>query len=151
MRIGISRTQMRKPSRRRMTEAEYAALVTRSNGTQAAPVAARASKYGNEKAMHEGMKFDSKRELRKWLSLLDQQAAGVISGLQRQVPFVLAESVDLGEKRRKPAMRYFADYVYTIVATGERVVGDAKGKKTPDYRMKKHLMASVHGIVIQEF
>ena len=107
------------------------------------------SKYRNKKAEHAGMTFDSARELARWLELLALEKAGRIRNLKRQVTFELAPSVDLGEKRRKPALRYQADFTYESEAGG-RVVEDAKGMQTKEYRIKKHLMMSVHGILIRE-
>jgi hypothetical protein len=117
----------------------------------------RKSKFKNKVCFHNGERFDSQRELKYWLHLQQRERAGEIRDLQRQVPFVLAERVDLGEKRIKPAMRYYADYVYVVVTAvlpyevpGERVVADAKGKQTPGYRDRKHLMADKHKIIIRE-
>lgn len=136
-----------------MTETEYAIHVAKLAGGAAANVPKKGKgKFGNEKVFHEGMKFDSKKELRRWLTLVQRQAMGLIRDLRRQVPFVLAEAVDLGEKRKKPAIRYVADFVYVVVATGATVVEDAKSKPTkklPEYRMKKHLMALL-GFLIEE-
>ena len=141
----------RKRASRRMTEIEYAMHVAKLAGGVAVSVPKKArGKFGNEKCVHEGMTFDSGRELRYWLKLVQRQALGLICELRRQVPFVLAQAVNLGEKRKKPALRYYADFVYVDVATGETVVADAKGKRTPDYRIKKHLMATVHNIIVQE-
>lgn len=106
-------------------------------------------KYRNRKADHGGMVFDSERERDRWLALSVLARAGKIRDLQRQVVFELAPSVDLGEKRRKPALRYKADFAYLDEA-GNKVVEDAKGMVTPEYRIKKHLMMSVHGILVRE-
>jgi hypothetical protein len=141
----------RKKAARRMSELDYALHLEKLGkaATAAAPKAAR-SKFGNEKVVHDGQTFDSKREFRHWLVLLDRQARGVIHDLQRQVPFVLAPAVDLGEKRKKTALRYIADFVYVDAATGEKIVEDSKGKRTDMYRAKKHLMAVVHSIIVRE-
>ena len=79
------------------------------------------------------------------------QRAGHIAGLVREVPFILAPGVKIeGEKRKRPAIRYYADFVYSDAKTGKIVVEDAKGMQTPMYRLKKHLMATVHGIHVRE-
>jgi len=96
-------------------------------------------------------KYRSKREMNRHLALLNLQRWGHITGLSREVPFVLAPKVSIkGESRARPAVRYVADFVYTNVATGAVVVEDAKGMQTPVYRLKKHLMKTVHGIDVQE-
>lgn len=106
-------------------------------------------KYGNQKIEVHGVKFDSKREAGRYVELKMMQSAGEIYGLQLQVPFVLAPSVKLDGKN-KPALRYFADFVYFKTGTNEKTVEDAKGKVTDVYRIKKHLMKSVHNIEIKE-
>lgn len=140
-------------ARPRMSEAQFLAYKERvANGGLSAIVlkADKGSKYRNVKCVHDGMTFDSKRELRHWLQLCRRRDIGEIRDLKRQVPFILAAKVDLGEKRAKPAMRYVADFVYIDVATGKRVVADSKGLQTQSYRDRKHLMATVHQIIVVE-
>ena len=75
-----------------------------------------ANKHRAVKREYNGMTFDSGRELRRWQELELMQRAGEIMHLVRQVPFELAPSVVLGG-RRKPAIRYVADFAYWT-ATG---------------------------------
>lgn len=109
-------------------------------------------KYKNRKIENEDGKFDSAKEYRRFKELQILQRAGVISDLTCQTTYVLAKSVKLsGEARAKPALRYVADFQY--VENGNLVVEDVKSKITkenPVYRIKKHLMMSVHGIEIVE-
>ena len=81
-----------------------------------------------------------------------KEEKGVIQNLQMQVVFVLAEKVKFkNEARAKPALRYLADFVY--MQDGQQIVEDVKSKATrtkDTYRIKKHLMMSVHGIEITE-
>ena len=109
-------------------------------------------KYKNRKIENEDGKFDSAKEYRRFKELQILQRAGVISGLTCQATYVLAESVKFsGEPRAKPALRYVADFQY--VENGKLVVEDVKSKITkenPVFRIKKHLMMSVHGIEIVE-
>ena len=96
-------------------------------------------------------KYRSYRERDRHQELLLMQRAGLIAGLCREVAFVLAPGVKIeGEKRARPALRYFADFVFSDVRSGLVVVQDAKGMQTPAYRLKKHLMATVHGVHVQE-
>lgn len=90
---------------------------------------------------------------------------GEIENLRREVPFVLAPAVVL-DGMKKPALRYIADYVYLKriyqpKADGatystfktQQIVEDVKSpatRKNAVYRIKKHLMKSVHGIDILE-
>jgi len=109
-------------------------------------------KYRNKKVVDAGgMKFDSGGERDRWAELVLLAASGAITDLRRSVPFVLAPACDLGEKRRKPALRYLADFTYR--EAGVLVVEDFKSditRKQPVYRVKKHLMRTVHGILIRE-
>ena len=109
-------------------------------------------KYKNRKIENEDGKFDSAKEYRRFKELQILQRAGVISDLTCQATYVLAESVKFsGEHKAKPELRYVADFQY--VENGKLVVEDVKSKITkenPVYRIKKHLMMSVHGIEVKE-
>jgi len=107
-------------------------------------------KYRNTKTEVDGIVFDSKKEAARWQQLKLQEAAGSIKDLRRQVPFELAPAVVL-DGRKKPALRYLADYVY--LEDGLLTVEDCKSeitRKAPAYRIKKHLMATVHKLHIKE-
>ena len=99
------------------------------------------AKYRNKKTVVDGIKFDSQREATRYSVLKIMQAAGVISDLRLQVPYVMTVN---GLK----ICKYVADFVY--VDRGREVVEDVKGMKTPTYNLKKKLMKAVHGIEIQE-
>ena len=108
-------------------------------------------KYRNKPCEVGGEKYRSHRERDRHQSLLLLQRAGKIAGLTREVPFELAPGVKIeGEPRKRPALRYVADFVYSDVETGRIVVEDAKGMQTPVYRLKKHLMATLRGIHVRE-
>lgn len=107
------------------------------------------SKYKNTPCVIGGESYRSKREAARHQDLLLLQRAGHIADLVREVPFVLAPAVVL-EKRKRPAIRYYADFVYTDVTSGRVVVEDAKGARTPVYKLKRHLMATVHSIEVLE-
>lgn len=99
------------------------------------------AKYRNKKTVVDGIKFDSQREATRYSVLKIMQAAGVISDLRLQVPYVINVN---GLK----VCKYVADFVY--IDKGHEVVEDVKGMKTPTYNLKKKLMWAVHGIEIQE-
>jgi hypothetical protein len=107
------------------------------------------SKYQAQRTVADGLTFASKREASRYHMLVLLQKQGLISGLQMQVKFELAPGCHLNG-RRKPPVRYFADFVYTDCVKGSRIVEDAKGVSTPLYRLKKHLMKTVHGIEVTE-
>lgn len=105
------------------------------------------SKFHNVGAVRGEIKFDSKREAKRYDELVTLEALGIISNLKLQVPFVIAEATIVAGKKAK-ARQYVADFVYETA--GERVVEDVKGMLTPEYRLKRHLMKSVLGIDILE-
>lgn len=91
-------------------------------------------------------RFDSKREYRRWLVLRLMLRAGEISKLERQVAFPLK----ITDCDGNPALlcTYRADFCYT--ERGQYIVEDAKGVKTPEYKLKRKLMKLVNGIDIRE-
>lgn len=113
-------------------------------------------KYRNAKTEVEGIIFDSKKEARRYLQLKELERQGVITNLQRQIPFELVPKQTLPEPymkgnkmhRTEHAIKYYADFVY--IKDGKVVVEDTKGYKTKDYRMKYKLMLFRHGIQIKE-
>lgn len=123
--------------------------LAQAGGRPSAPAAQ--AKYRNSKVTVDGVTFDSKGEQRRYVELGQMQAAGIITDLKQGVTFELAPSCYLGGRARKPALRYRADFTY--VQDGALVVEDFKSPATlanPVYRIKKHLMMTVHGILIQE-
>lgn len=119
------------------------------------------NKYNNLKSYRDGIAFDSKREAIRYTQLKLLLDAGEISDLERQVKFVLIptqrEPDIIGPRGgRKPGKLiekecfYMADFVYIDNKTGEKVIEDTKGMRTPDYLIKRKLMLKVHGIRIRE-
>ena len=111
------------------------------------PPAKRRHKYGAQSVMDGDDRFDSKRELARYKQLLQMQRAGIISEITRQVVFELAPACIIGG-RKKPPLKYIADFCYS--ENGAEIVEDVKGFKTKEYRIKRHLMQTVHGIAIKE-
>ena len=114
--------------------------------------ASKRNKFNATKIEKDGMKFDSVKEYKRYIELTAKMQRGEISELQCQVKFELAPKVKIaGEKRAKPALRYFADFIY--IKDGQFIVEDVKSavtRKLASFRNKKHLMKSVHGIDISE-
>jgi len=95
--------------------------------------------------------FDSRDEKRRYHELLLMQRAGEITGLCKQVPFVLIPAQrDKSGRVIERAVKYVADFTYTDVNTGYFVVEDVKGFRTKDYIIKRKLMLWVHNIRIKE-
>ena len=109
-------------------------------------------KYNNTKTEKDGLKCESKKEERRYTTLKAMERNGIIQDLKMQVSFVLAPKVKFSsESRAKPELRYVADFVY--MRNGRQTVEDVKSeatRKKDTYRIKKHLMMSVHSIEIIE-
>ncbi len=117
------------------------------------------SKYNAEKVEILGMKFDSKKEGRRWFELEALEKAGVIKDLRRQVKYQLIPAYREPDKYGprgglikgaviERAVYYIADFVY--VENNQIVVEDTKGVKTPDYIIKRKLLLWLYGIKIKE-
>ena len=110
------------------------------------------SKYRNCPVVVDGIRFASSAEAGRYRVLKMLQQSGQISDLQCQFPFYLAPAVLIrGAKRKTPALRYAADFVYRD-KNGVQVVEDVKSgpTKTREYRIKRKLMKAIHQVEIQE-
>jgi hypothetical protein len=94
-------------------------------------------KYNNVKVEIDGIKFDSKREAKRYSELRLMANGQAITNLQLQVPFELIPAQKGGLRKELP-MKYIADFVY--YENGKRVIEDTKGVKTKDYVIKRKLM-----------
>lgn len=109
----------------------------------AAPGAKKPSKYRNIPTFVNGRRFASKREADRYCTLVRAEQAGEIAGLECQPRYPLVvNGVKIGV--------YVADFRYAMVDTRTLVVEDAKGVRTPVYRLKAKLMQACHGITIRE-
>lgn len=94
------------------------------------------SKYGNSKVEYQGIKFDSKREMQRYIILKDAENKGLISDLRMQVKFELIPAVKetyiqhLKTKDKECTktlqlpITYTCDFAY--IKDGELVVEDVK-------------------------
>ena len=126
------------------------------------------SKYKNKKVCVNGLYFDSKKEAKRFMQLLEKQQNGEISSLQTQVKYVLIpsqyESYErYGKKGQKlkdgrsmveRECAYIADFVYIDNASGETVVEDVKGYRRDGayniFTIKRKLMLYLKGIKVNE-
>ena len=112
----------------------------------------RRSKYGNTVSEINDIKFDSKKEGRRYLVLLDMYKNGEISDLRLQPQFTLIEGFKTPTGETVQAERYVADFSY-IDRRGGFVVEDVKSeatRKKESYRIKKKQIMDVYGISITE-
>lgn len=109
------------------------------------------TKYHSKRITIDGEQYDSVKEYRRWCELKLMQKAGLVRSLKRQVKFVLIPT-QRNEKGKciERECAYFADFTYTDSKTGQYIVEDAKGYRTPEYKIKRKLMLSIHGIRITE-
>ena len=124
------------------------------------------AKYKNKKSVCNGIQFDSQKEAKRYMVLLDMQSQGIISNLRTQVKYVLIPAQReftngiYTKGRNKGCYKkgkllerecaYIADFEYFDKQAGKMVVEDTKGFKTKDYTIKRKLMLHVHGIRIKE-
>lgn len=101
------------------------------------------SKFYSQKTGVDGRTFHSKKEADRYRDLRLLEAGGEISELKLQVPFVIVVN---GIRITK----YIADFTYIESGLAEVVVEDAKGFRTPEYKLKKRMMFAVFGIIIRE-
>ena len=127
----------------------------------------RQSKYNNEPTTVNGIKFDSKKEARRYEELMVMLRAGEIRNLRLQAQYALQESFITPEGTRIRAIKYVADFAYekrVVMRRGgpcdpvgveqywQPVVEDVKSRatKTPQYEMKKKMMYEKFRIEIRE-
>lgn len=119
------------------------------------------SKYGAKKVEIDGIIFDSKKEGRRYQELKMLQKAGDISGLQRQVKYILIPAQRepdtkgprggiIKGKLLERECSYIADFVYKNTHSGEWVIEDTKGFRTAEYKIKRKMMLYFHNIRIKE-
>ena len=96
------------------------------------------SKYHSRKTMVDGITFDSKAEAQRYCELKIMQRAGYISGLTLQPEYELIPAYKKDGKTVRKTV-YKADFSYYDNYTGETVIEDVKGVKTPVYKLKKKL------------
>ena len=109
----------------------------------------RTNKYKNIKTTVGNLKFDSKKEAKRFEELLLLLKAYEIQDLRLQHSFTLIESYTALDGEKIKAMKYIADFTYTDRKRGF-VVEDVKGKRTDVYKMKKKLMKDIYDISITE-
>ena len=119
-------------------------------------------KYGNNKIKNAFGTYDSELEWSRHLFLSNRQKEGEISGLRRQVEYLLipaqygTEIRHLKTKDKEVRVllerpcSYIADFVYE--RNGKTIVEDCKGAKaiiTETAKIKKKLLLWVHGIELR--
>jgi hypothetical protein len=106
---------------------------------------ARQGRYPHKPQVVDGLRFASIKEAGRYCELKMYQQAGLVSGLVAdkrllRYPLVVNDT---------HVCVYEADFKYTD-EHGFVVIEDAKGVRTPDYRIKKKLMQALYGIEVRE-
>lgn len=100
----------------------------------------------------DGVVFDSKSEMRRWHDLVMLERAGEISGLERQVEYVLAfegrpvKTRSAGFPNGR-VCKYHADFRYTT-KDGRLVVEEHKGVDNEAARLRRAVVEALYGIEI---
>lgn len=109
------------------------------------------NKYNARKTIIDGIKFDSRKEAKRYVELKKMEQDGLITNLSLQVPFELIPSFTIfvdGKIRKRRNIRYIADFVYFV--DGKEVVEDVKGRRTDVYKLKKKLFEYTYHMTIKE-
>ena len=95
----------------------------------------RPAKYGNKKTEVDGIRFDSRKEARRYGALCLLQKGRVIKDLAVQPVFPLTvNDVRVG--------KYIGDFAY--IEKGRTVVEDAKGMRTPVFNLKWRMVKALY-------
>lgn len=110
------------------------------------------NKYHNKKVEIGDLKFDSRKESMRYAELKIMERAGLIKDLepQKKKYVLIPAQRDKNGKIIERECAYIADFVYKDTKTGETIVEDVKGYRTPEYRIKRKMMLFFHGIRIRE-
>lgn len=152
---------------------KYAEQTNGRKVREAVPSPAAGNKYRNsptERVTPSGavLRFDSRKEARRYDELVLMERAGQIRDLRLQADFTLQEAYTTSQGKRVRAIRYRADFTYRKEVCeveydeagkerarryeGVLVVEDVKSRatRTKEYMMKRKLMFDRFGIEIQE-
>lgn len=106
-------------------------------------------KFGAKAETVDGIRFASKREARRWGELQLLQRAGQIMNLRRQVKFQLVGRDGPILTPGGRVAQYVADFVYVDNRNGLEVIEDAKGYPTPEYKLKRAILAAQNIKIIE--
>lgn len=97
----------------------------------------RRQKYSAKAVEVDGMRFDSKKEAKRYVDLTRLRAAGVVSHFLRQVPFHLPGKT-----------RFVCDFV-VFWSDGRVTYEDVKGIQTETFRLKKRQVEELYPVEIE--
>ena len=94
------------------------------------------TKYRAKKTEIDGIKFDSKKEAKRYIALRELEKQGNIGKLILQPRFLLQEGFRKNGKAYRK-IEYVADFMYE--QDGKLIIEDVKGIKTDVYKLKQKL------------
>ena len=97
------------------------------------------NKYNAKKSEYEGIVFDSRKEMTKYIELRAWQRAGHVTMIELQPEFELQPGYIGPDGKKVRPIIYRADFLVTY-AGGRQVVIDTKGFKTKDFLLKKKIL-----------
>jgi hypothetical protein len=98
----------------------------------------KANKFHNVPTIVDGERFPSKHEAQRYEQLKLMRQAGEFPAIARQVRLLLPGGIE-----------YVADFVL-FYPSNHYVVEDAKGHRTPEYKLKRRMMMECLGLEIIE-
>ena len=102
------------------------------------------NKYFNKKVIIDGIKFESKKEGKRYTELKLLKRAGLIKELELQKVFELQPKYTNNKGEHIRAITYKADFYYYDKAKEKYVVEDTKGYRTEAYKIKKKMFEYVY-------
>lgn len=99
------------------------------------------NKYGAKSSVVDGLRFDSLRERARWNDLKKLEREKLISGLTFKPEYLLIVN-------KIKVCKMIPDFQY--IRNGKKVIEDAKGFRTPTYKLKKKLFEALgYGEIIE--
>ena len=108
------------------------------------------NKYHNKKVIYNGIKFDSKKERARFITLKQLEKMGIIESLELQKKFLLQEGYTNAKGKKIRPIYYIADFYYYDYIDNKWVVEDVKGVRTDVYKLKKKLFEYKYNLTIDE-
>lgn len=102
------------------------------------------NKYHNTKVIYNGIKFDSKKERDRYITLKLYERLGNIKNLELQPKFLLLDTIHYKNKTY-PKTYYIADFKYFDNEKGKYIIEDVKSlitAKDKVYRLKIKILLS---------
>lgn len=97
------------------------------------------NKYFNKKVIVDGIKFDSKKEAKRYTELKLLKKAGLIKELELQKKFEIQPKYTNNKGEHIRAITYKTDFFYYDNKKEQYIVEDTKGYRTDVYKLKKKL------------